>query len=149
MDLRIRARFICRLFVFRIDLEKNYDLISRITGAFIPLVIPRRRGWSRFLQFFDFFFIARAPSRIRTNPETRVGSFRELRPNSFRKIKKIVQGGTTICFSDTTCFCRFLKSLVRLPGGFFEEILRLTRFLVVGMSLSKKISPQVKKGSRN
>ena len=57
-----------------------------------PLVIPRRRGGPDFSNFQNYLFIARAPSRIRTNPETRVDLIRlrknlelELKPNSFEK----------------------------------------------------------------
>ena len=56
-----------------------------------PLVIPRRRGGPNFSNFQNYFFIARAPGRIRTNPETRVDLIRlrkklelELKPNSFK-----------------------------------------------------------------
>ena len=48
-ELRIRARFICRLFVFRINLERNYDrTFSLFQGVFIAtfkkadLVAPPR-----------------------------------------------------------------------------------------------------------
>ena len=83
------------------------------------LVIPRRGGWSRFWQFPKLFFIARAPSRIRTNPETRVGSFRfrknlelELRPNSFRKIKKSTFKRVPQFGFPTHHFCFRFKSLL-------------------------------------
>ena len=64
------------------------------------LVILRRRGVSDFSNFREKIVIARAPSRIRTNSETRVGSFRpiknmesELRPDSFENVEIAIFGG--------------------------------------------------------
>ena len=108
-----------------------------------PPGIPRRRGASDFSNFREKKIITRASSRIRTNPETRVGSFRfrknlelELRPASFEKYKSsLSRGHHNLFFSDTTLFCRFVKLVFRCPESFFEKILRMTRFVVMGMSL--------------
>ena len=65
-----------------------------------PCVITGRRGGPDFSNFRNKFVIARAPSRIGTHPETRVGSFHsnknlesELTPNSFENIKNVIFGG--------------------------------------------------------
>ena len=106
IDGRLSSRstnpsFICSLPAFRLN--------DRVDGVVQILGISDKQK-----------FIARAPSRIRTNPETRVGSFRfrknlelELRPNSFEKLKSYPSRGYhNLFFSEwVTKFCDFSEIL--------------------------------------
>ena len=105
------------------------------------LVIPRRRGGSDFSNFREKKIIARAPSRIRTNPETRVDLIRlrknlelELRPNSFEKWKSsLSRGYHNLFFPTRHFFCRLniflhVAKLLYLLGFELREYARTLSF---------------------